>query len=275
MACEIVIAKQLLKESLTSYYDKRELANIIRYYFEDKFGGKSSLSDKEEDVFFEDINKLKNHWPLQYVVEKTFFYDRFFYVNPSTLIPRPETEELVRLILDYLKRNKESRILDIGTGSGCIPIILNAVGGFQNITAIDIDQNALEVARQNSENYGCTVQFQQTDFLKEKEWDQFNDFDCIVSNPPYISHNEKSEMAPHVIDHEPHTALFAEEPLVFYKAISRFSEINQKVKWVFLELNPIYATDIKNLFKDSFQEVEIGKDMQGKERMLIAKRSVI
>jgi release factor glutamine methyltransferase len=272
MACEITIAKQLLKEALINHYENRELANVVRYYFEDKFAGKKFLTDAEENIFFEDIEKLRHHRPLQHVVGKAYFYDRFFLVNSSTLIPRPETEELVRLVINKLNSQKNVRILEVGTGSGCIPIILNKVGGYKNITAIDIDEGALEIARQNSLNYNCDVKFLKVDFLDENEWAQFDDINCIVSNPPYISHDEKSEMASHVIDYEPHTALFAEEPLVFYKAISRFSDKNPKLNRVFLELNPIYASETKELFRKSFKEVEIVKDMQGKERMLYAVR---
>lgn len=272
MACDISTAKQLLKESLINHYDMRELNNIVRYYFEDKFPGKKVLNDHEEDIFFEDINKLRDHCPLQYVVGKAYFFDRYFDVNPATLIPRPETEELVRLVLDELKNEKSIEMLDIGTGSGCISVILSATGGFKNITAVDIDQKTLETAAHNAENYNCSINFKKIDFLNEKEWKDLGKIECIVSNPPYISYSEKPQMAPHVLNYEPHSALFADDPLIFYKAISKYCDHHELVKFVYLELNALFAKETRDLFMGNFKEVDLYKDLQGKNRILVAKR---
>jgi release factor glutamine methyltransferase len=272
MACDIPTAKALLEEALANHYDKRELKNIVRYYFEDKFGGKSFLNDPEESIFFDDILKLKDHTPLQYVVGKTYFFDRFLKVNESTLIPRPETEELVHLILNSKANQENMDIIDIGTGSGCIPIILKAKGSFRSVKGIDISDLALAVAKENAANYHLNVAFQELDFLNKDTWKEIEGYHCIVSNPPYIGLEEKDSMSPNVLNHEPHLALFVNDPLIFYRAIADFCGFDYNVKYLFLELNSLFAPDVVELFSPHFIKVDVVKDMQGKDRMLVAER---
>ncbi|HMP29612.1 MAG TPA: HemK family protein methyltransferase, partial [Saprospiraceae bacterium] len=185
MACDIKTAKAFLEESLANLYEKRELKSIVKYYFEDKFTNKEVLNDQDEQIFFEDIALLKNHCPLQLIVGKAYFYDRFYKVNAHTLIPRPETEELVSLILETIKTAGALNLLDIGTGTGCIPISLRAHGNFDKILGIDISAEALVVAKENTTRYDLDVDFQQIDFLDQNQWKKIDTPDIIVSNPPY------------------------------------------------------------------------------------------
>lgn len=272
MACDISIAKVLLEDSLANHYDKRELKNIVKFYFEDKFEGKTQLNDNDENVLFEDILLLKNNKPLQYVVGKSYFYDRFLEVNESTLIPRPETEELVRLILESNANDKNFNIVDIGTGSGCIPILLKAKGNFSNVKGIDVSRAALETAIRNAAKFDLKIEFEELDFLNKENWQKLSGFNCIVSNPPYISHEEKTSMSKNVLDYEPHIALFVEDPLLFYEKIAKFCIFDKNVKYVFLEINPLFAPNVIELFIQLFPSVKIAKDMQGKDRMLAAMR---
>lgn len=271
MACEIKVAKALLKEALLNIYDTRELEHILKYYFEDKFPNLTLLTDLDEYVLFEDINLLKNHMPLQYVVGKAYFYDRFFIVNKYTLIPRPETEELVELVLKN-SIGEDLKIVDIGTGSGCIPIIVASNGKFSKVTGVDINEQALDVARENARESNVLVDFINIDILDESQWSLLSEYNCIVSNPPYISLDEKASMSKNVLDHEPHLALFTEDPLIFYKKIAQIMERNENIKYVFTELNPIFAEEVKQLFIPFLTTVEIIKDMQGKDRFMFGKR---
>jgi release factor glutamine methyltransferase len=271
MACDVKVAKALLKEALLNVYEKRELEHILKYYFEDKFPTKTLLSDLDEYVLFEDINLLKSHTPLQYVVGKAYFYDRFFKVNKYTLIPRPETEELVELVLKNCTA-EDLKIVDIGTGSGCIPVILASKGGFSKVTGIDISEQALKVARENALESKVLIDFVHIDILDESKWSLMSEYNCIVSNPPYISFAEKASLSKNVLDYEPHLALFAEDPLIFYKKIAQISERNEDIKYVFTELNPIFAQEVQQLFIPFFSNVAIIKDMQGKDRFMMGKR---
>ena len=272
MACDIRSAKQFLKGELSNLYDAREVNNIVKYYFEDKFSGQTHLTDEEEQVFFIDTSLLKDFTPLQYVVGKAFFYDRFFNVNSATLIPRPETEELVREVLSFADQLNNAEILDIGTGSGCIAVMMALQLKNRRIIAIDTEDKALEVAKENALINGAKIEFLKRDFLDETQWNDLMDITCVVSNPPYISLEEKSTMNANVLNFEPHTALFSNDPLQFYKAIAKFSNFNPKVRTVFLELNPIYAQETAELYQKDFNKVIIRKDMQGKDRILVARR---
>jgi len=232
------------------------------------------LAEKEIDSqdFTEIITRLNQHEPLQYILGEAEFFGRKFLVNPSVLIPRPETELLVREVLK-MKLNAP-KILDVGTGSGCIAITLSLEIQNSKVYAIDVIQNALATANANSKKLGANVSFLQLDFLNDSL--QLEPVNLIVSNPPYVRNSEKRSMNSNVLDYEPHQALFVsdQDPLIFYKAIASKSKtlLNASGK-VFVEINENFGKEVKDLFESSgLKEVKIIKDLDGKDRIIAAHR---
>jgi release factor glutamine methyltransferase len=211
--------------------------------------------------------------PLQYVMGKTYFRDHLFSVNSDTLIPRPETEELVDLLLRHAPKN--ASVLDVGTGSGCIPISLKLERPSLKVEAWDISIGALDVARQNALLLGASVEFKQQDIFiwpsSEGTWD------VIVSNPPYVTEDEKKEMASHVLDYEPHLALFVptDDALRFYDALADFAMARLTPGgYLCLEINQHFGTQtVELLFSKGFQEVKVLKDFKENDRMIVAQKS--
>ncbi|MCL4116964.1 UNVERIFIED_CONTAM: hypothetical protein GTU68_012372, partial [Idotea baltica] len=194
----------------------------------------------------------------------------------KVLIPRPETEELVYNILKQVKTsNKQYDILDIGTGSGCIPITLKKEKSSLRLFAMDYSQDVLNLAKINARKLDAQIGFYRFDFLNESYWEEMGKFDIIVSNPPYIAEEERSLMSGGVLKYEPERALFAvgEDPLIFYRKIAVFAEdhLNEDC-FVFLELNQYYSEAIENVYKEKGYETEIIKDLQGNDRILKARR---
>ncbi|WP_299127704.1 peptide chain release factor N(5)-glutamine methyltransferase [uncultured Winogradskyella sp.] len=246
-----------------------------------------SFSKPETNTLFTILEDLKQQKPIQYILGYTEFYGLKFKVNPNVLIPRPETEELVDWIINSYKEFSHSaiksshlKILDIGTGSGCIAIslakhLLNA-----KVYAIDVSKAALEVAKENAKINQVEVEFLELDILKYEDASLWEDvvelkkgfFDIIVSNPPYVRHLEKKEMQPNVLDNEPHLALFVadNDPLVFYKAITDFAVDNLKQKGqLYFEINQYLGEDsIQLLNNESFEAITLKKDLSGNDRML-------
>ncbi len=218
--------------------------------------------------------QLLKHKPVQYVLGEAWFYNMKFSVNEQVLIPRPETEELVELMLtDKRKKTAAPSIIDIGTGSGCISIALKKHLPGSKITAVDISKGALEVASENAIHHQTAVDFKQLNFLDEKQWADLPSFDIIVSNPPYIPINEKEKLEKNVADNEPHAALFvpANEPLLFYKKIHQFSKhhLNEGGR-IYMETHEDYAGDVADFFGKHHQKVVLKKDMYEKHRIVIA-----
>lgn len=223
----------------------------------------------------ESVSKLLSHVPLQYVLGSAFFMDLELFVNSSVLIPRPETEELVSLILKHYsgrKTGKGLKILDIGTGSGCIAIALNRYLPESHVSAIDISEEAIKVAAANAERNLATVNFIKADILDHAQWDTFPKFDIIVSNPPYVTQAEKRLMQPNVINYEPHTALFVpdDDPLLFYREIMMLAKIKLcEGGSLWFEINEIFGDDLKNMaLSQGFKEINIIFDFHGKSRFL-------
>lgn len=223
----------------------------------------------------ESVKKILDNVPLQYVTGQAFFMEMEFRVNPSVLIPRPETEEMVSMVIAQLKRNEnhqQLRIIDIGTGSGCIAVSLKYNLPGSTVTAVDISEDALAVAAVNAGAYHTAIEFIQADILNEECWETLPDCDIIVSNPPYVTHSEKPLMQSNVLNYEPHTALFVpdDDPLLFYLAILRFAKSklrNNGVLW--FEINEMYGAELKNMAIDQgFNEVNIIFDFRGKSRFL-------
>lgn len=214
------------------------------------------------------FGRLMEGEPVQYVLGRAEFCGRWFDVRPGVLIPRPETEELCAWITADSKASASPKVLDIGTGSGCIAITLQLDMQESKVTAWDISADALDVARENAQQLGANVNFVKLDALNAKpegEWD------VIVSNPPYICEKEKKDMAVNVLEHEPHTALFVPDadPLLFYRAITRLAvQTLSKGGRLYFEINPIYADDTCHMMRaEGMTAVELRSDMYGKQRM--------
>lgn len=214
------------------------------------------------------FGRLMEGEPVQYVLGRAEFCGRWFNVRPGVLIPRPETEELCAWITADSKASASPKVLDIGTGSGCIAITLQLDMPESKVTAWDISADALDVARENAQQLGANVNFVKLDALNAKpegEWD------VIVSNPPYICEKEKKDMAVNVLEHEPHTALFVPDadPLLFYRAITRLAvQTLSKGGRLYFEINPIYADDTCHMMRaEGMTAVELRSDMYGKQRM--------
>ncbi|WP_149276038.1 peptide chain release factor N(5)-glutamine methyltransferase [Pareuzebyella sediminis] len=234
------------------------------------------VTKDEEEPLFKALAQLSNHRPVQYIIGSTTFMDMNFMVNENVLIPRPETEELVRWIIDDLNTKpkkdelKEIRVLDIGTGSGCIAISL-AKHLFQaKVVAVDISRDALKIAKKNALSNNANIDFEIMDILAIGT--SGGHYDVIVSNPPYVRESERNVMRENVLDYEPATALFVpdEDPLVFYRAIIQFSKNNLVVKGLlFLEINQYLGETIVTLLKQhNFSEIELRKDMFGNDRFI-------
>lgn len=213
------------------------------------------------------VRELMAGRPLQYVLGETEFYGRSLKVNESVLIPRPETEELVRWIAEE-HRNASPRIIDIGTGSGAIAIALATELPGAEVSALDISPEALETARENAERNEVRVSFLQCDILREKPAGKF---DVIVSNPPYVRESEKTEMRSNVLDHEPGTALFVpdSDPLLFYREIAAWGrEALNDGGTLYFEINEAFGPETGELLSAlGYGHVEVRKDLFGKDRM--------
>ena len=249
------------------------------------------VSEENKKIFEVAIQRLQQFEPIQYIIGETEFFGLPFIVDKSVLIPRPETEELVNWIIlekrgerrdSFFANEKPKVILDIGTGSGCIAISLAYSLHNDKISAIDISEGAINIARQNAIANNVSVNFQLMDILKFKQepWNLvFEDliFDTIVSNPPYIREQEKSQIEPNVIKYEPALALFVEDndPLLFYRKIAQFSQKYLKPDGaLFFEINEYLSKDLSQMLnQEGFVEIEIRKDIFGKDRMVKCKKS--
>ena len=269
---------QALTKSIQPIYGEREASSIARIVFEDAFQ-LFDVSSKKEFLFTDKFTaiqqRLVQQEPVQYVLGQADFYGLKFKVSPDVLIPRPETEELVHWILET-NESVEPTILDIGTGSGCIPITLKKKIPRAIVSGLDISEKALAIARANGTWNEVMLFFIQLDILQKSDWDDLPDYDIIISNPPYIPHKEANLMPTWVKDYEPALALFVEhpDPLLFYRVIADFAAIHLTSNgYLFFETNEFNAQEVAQLLKDKyFQEVVIQKDMSGKERMIRARK---
>lgn len=272
--------KDFIKSELKDLYSPDEISSLTRLILEKEFAIPfadilackfNHLSDAEMQKLTEIVGKLKNSEPIQYILGETDFFGLAFYVNGSVLIPRPETEELVQWVLESAE-NKPIKILDIGTGSGCIAVTLAKKLPSAEVHAWDISEDALEVARRNAERNGVKVIFSKRDMLLEPVSDE--KFDIIVSNPPYVTEVEKTEMQENVLNFEPHLALFVpdDNALVFYEKIADFALTNlNKDGKLFFEINRAKGADIAHLLEEKgFTNIELRKDISGNERMVMA-----
>ncbi|MGB4776156.1 MAG: peptide chain release factor N(5)-glutamine methyltransferase [Daejeonella sp.] len=238
------------------------------------------LSLMDETSILQILNELATGRPFQYIIGETEFYGLPFYVNPSVLIPRPETEELVEWVLKEMRDfqldagAKKIKILDIGTGSGCIPVSIKKNSPEVEITAIDISFEALETAIKNAVLNKTEIHFLQDDIFNSKLNNQDSKFNIIISNPPYVMETEKERMHQNVLAHEPHTALFVsdENPLIFYHTIADFAALHlEKEGYLFFEINENLGKQTLQLLEQKgFTNLELRQDLRGKDRMIKA-----
>ena len=274
-----------IRETLNTLYPPEEISCFTRLIFSHVCGlsynqqilcKDKQIPEKEKEEIHAIINRLKKMEPLQYIFGKTEFYSLPMKVNPSVLIPRPETEELVDMIVKSSKPVISLKILDIGTGSGCIPIALAKHIPDTAVVAIDISEPALQTAKENADLNKVDVCFIQADILNTSEASEIFpcDFDIIVSNPPYVTEKEKDTMCENVIAHEPHCALFVpdDDPLLFYKAIADFALLKLASGGkLFFEINANYGTDICEMLQEKgFTQTELKRDLSGKNRFITA-----
>jgi release factor glutamine methyltransferase len=277
---------QFFRNELSSNYEKEEIENFIAYCFEDFIGyTKTDLIIKQDRTVSESdllkfhfaVKDLKRGRPIQYILGKASFYGMEFIVNSNVLIPRPETEELVKLILDNAAAHAESfSILDIGTGSGCIAVALKKNLPRCHVYALDVSEEAIKVAKENALRNECEIHFIHGDIRDAQIMEKLPACTVIVSNPPYVKNSERASMHENVVEHEPHVALFVpdEDALVFYKVIAEIGKSKLKAGGaVYVEINEALGIDTAILFqKEGYTNVQLLQDMQGKDRMIKAER---
>ena len=295
---------------LAQRYDEGEAKAIARMTYEVRYGltlsdlclGKDTQLSADNQAELQEIAKrLLQGEPIQYVLGQADFCGRTFMVNEHVLIPRPETEELCRWIISEVRGEKQEvrgeRIeardysaLDVGTGSGCIAITLAAEMPGAEVTAWDISEEALAVARENAKRTDVHVSFEQVDVLNIPHFSSLisltygqsvalrTHFSLIISNPPYICNKERVTMEANVLEHEPHTALFVpdDDPLLFYRAIAQYGQTALKDGgWLYYEINPLYAQEMYDMLcAMRFCRIEIKEDQYGKQRMMRACKKV-
>lgn len=274
----IAEAFRQLQQGLAGRYGEREAENIARIVFEDALSlyppqGRAPLTEAQHRRLRRAAARLQQGEPVQYVLGRADFYGLKLKVSPAVLIPRPETEELVHWVLEKEPADALTA-LDIGTGTGCIPLSLKKHRPDWALSAVDVSQAALATARENAALLGLAVAFQQLDVLQETQWAQLPVFDLILSNPPYIPPSQASLMPDQVLGYEPRIALFteSEDALEFYNAIGRLAR--QKLKEggrLYFELNEFNGQQVAEAIeRQGFDAVELQHDMSGKLRMLRA-----
>jgi release factor glutamine methyltransferase len=283
------VAEHSLKTALEAIYDNREAAAIAAMVMEfvtgksimDRWLIKNELlADHLVDRLQNYSNELVTGKPVQYVIGEAWFAGLCLEVTPDTLIPRPETEELVNWCASWaathLKEKATISIIEVGTGTGCISIALQKKLPFAKITALDISDAAIKVATNNAATYKAPITFKTLDFLDETCWLELGTYDIIISNPPYIAEIEKENMAKHVIDFEPHTALFVESnnPLIFYKSLANFgnNHLNNDGA-LFVEINQALGMQTQDVFVQNNYTTMLKKDFFENDRMILATKT--
>lgn len=262
-------SKELLRyivRSITINESAGEIESIAYLVLHSLFGVRREHIMAGKELTYDDqdlddiIGRINSYEPIQYILQEAEFYGRLFYVNKDVLIPRPETELLVKEVIEYAK-DEPLRILDIGTGSGCIAVTLACELPNVSVSAIDISGAAIDVAHKNSLTFNTFVEF----FLSDALTDEIPNVDIIVSNPPYIAPSEMKFMNKNVVDYEPHLALFVDDPMTFYRAIA-----NKKAKAIFVEINERFGNEVKSLFEGKGFKTGIIKDIDNKDRIIKA-----
>lgn len=276
-----------LTDELVPLYGRNEAKSISFILIENIFGWYKtyiiagepleSFSDSIFTKLEQYMNRLKNYEPIQYILGEALFYGRKYYVDKTVLVPRPETEELVSLVISQHKAKSEIKLLDIGTGSGCIAITIDKELPPTEVYAMDVDKDALQTARKNAMIHNSRVMFIQDDIFHFQP--TYPVFDVVVSNPPYVMESEKGLMNRNVLDFEPHIALFVpdEDSVRYYAAVIRFCELHliQDGK-LYFEINERLANKVIDLLKSrNYEEIFLFKDYNNKNRIISAKKASI
>ena len=277
----VVEIRKQIKQSLAGLYDENEIRNYTDLMFQHllnyskidiRLKGSEVISQHFIEKIEETLKRLRVFEPIQYILGETVFFDLPLVVSPDILIPRPETEELVDWIIRE-NEGKEIRILDIGTGSGCIAVALAKKLPLAKVTGVDVSKTALEIACKNAALNNTDMEFFRFDVLKQTPVLK-GEFDIIVSNPPYVRESEKKLMCPNVLQYEPHQALFVpdDDPLIFYKAIA---DVGRKILVregvVYCEINEALPDETMSVFQNrGYTSVEVRRDINNKPRMIKA-----
>lgn len=273
-------------QKLQSLYSSSEASSITSMILEAKASvSKADIIKTPEMLLLPDVeenlqlalSELLQDTPVQYVIGTCWFSNFEFKVNKHVLIPRPETEELVKLINAGYQNFKSLNVLDIGTGSGCIPVTIKKTNPSFDVSAIDISTAAIEMAQSNAKTHSVEIKFIEMDFLNNLGWNTLEKYDIIVSNPPYIPESDKTSMKANVLNFEPNQALFVpiERPLLFYESIMQFGKTHLNVSGkIFMEIHASFGKEIEVLFKENGYDVEVRKDMYGKDRFAVANLSL-
>lgn len=293
---KLAAAERYIRNSLESIYPTNEaviMADMLLEHFTSFSKGdrlmnkEADLTQEQEVAIHKGVERLLKHEPIQYILNKCWFYGMELFVDPSVLIPRPETEELVAWIINDVRSagyNVFSRgtadadetdllkILDVGTGSGCIALALKKAMPQAEVWGCDLSEEALNVARRNGSALDIRVDFQGLNFLDQLQQKQLPTVNILVSNPPYIPIRDKDLMNKNVVEHEPHTALFVpdEDPLIFYRALAKFASHRLHENGsIYMEIHEDLGNDVVRLFSDEgYNKIELRKDMQQKNRMV-------
>jgi len=283
--------KILFQTELSALYSKSEIEELFSIFCEHflelnkvevRINLEKELSESDSNQFLEVISELKTGKPFQQILGETEFYGIKFFVNEHILIPRPETEELLELAINKIqeksKKGQDLKILDIGTGSGIIPIVLKKNFPEAEVSSIDISEDALEIAKRNAELHKVEINFMNKDYLNEVFGSAQTDndvFDVIISNPPYIGMAENPEIEDSVKGFEPNLALFSptSDALIFYRKIAEDSLNHLSANgMVFLEINQKLGQETLELFENDFSEAELLKDISGNDRMIFVRK---
>lgn len=275
--------KKIFHQQLKEIYIENEIDSLffIALEYVTSISKIEYILQKEEEISEEKLIKLKfileeltKNEPIQYITKNAYFYGLNFYVNEKVLIPRQETNELVDWVLMSVTHSKPIKILDIGTGSGCIAITLKKNLPLSEVFAIDISNEAIQIAQKNANDNEVEINFLQKNILEIN--DLKSNFDIIISNPPYVRELEKLEMAPNVLDNEPHLALFVPDnnPLLFYEKITEIALKNlTEDGMLFFEINQYLSAETKKMIENKgFKNVTLRKDLQENYRMILAKK---
>ena len=277
--------KKRFLNQLPAFYDETERLNlfymvmefVLNYSKADVvLNGNDSILVENQHKIDNVIKRLQDNEPIQYITRQANFFGYDFKVSPATLIPRPETEELVDWVLTEMKKQpqKNWRVLDIGTGTGCIPITIKKEFPLAIVSAIDVSGDALQIAKENAVNLKADVTFIQQDILQTERVDVY---DIIISNPPYVRNLEKAEINENVLQHEPHLALFVNDndPLIFYRKITQLAHksLNEK-GMLFFEINQYLGNEMKEMVSEYFKTIELKKDFIQNDRMMMLKEKL-
>lgn len=276
-------ATYFILNQLRKIYSEGESSQITDWLMENITGSKkvermmykeTPITETEKLSLKNSLNRLLQHEPIQYVLNEAWFGGMKFYVDQNVLIPRPETEELADWVITDCKFPiHHLSILDIGCGSGCIPIFLKRKLHKAEVWACDLSEGALSVAKKNADQLGAEINFAQLNFLNETEQNQLPSFDIIISNPPYVPEKDKHQMQPNVLHYEPATALFVpdDDALIFYKSIADFGKKKLNPNGaIYVEIHEGLGDSVLKLFQSNGYGAILKKDMQGKDRMVKA-----